>query len=731
MYPPDGPGPDDPAALTGHLDPTEDAVEYPVRRTPLRVLIIEDSEDDTALLIRALRRGGYDPTYVRVDTAAAMLSALVEHTWDLIVSDYVMPHFSAPHALSLLREQGIDLPVIILSGQIGEDVAVASIKAGANDYLMKPNLSRLQPAIERALREVRERGERERAQKALSESEASFRLLFASNPHPMWVYDARTLRFMEVNAAAVAHYGYTRDEFLSMRLTDIRPPADVPGLLTEIENHRTDLHAARVWRHRLKDGQIRDVEITSHTLEFAGHRAVLVVAQDITERKRAEQALTESREYSRLILDTANDAFVSINADGLITAWNRQAELTFGWPRDEIMGQSMREVIIPPRYREAHQRGLQHFLATGSGTALYKRIDLTALHRDGHEFPVELTIWPTRVGDTFYFHAFIRDTTERKRTEEALRRAYDELEVRVQERTEELATANAALQTTVNDLHQAGRERVELLAREQEARRRVEESNRALERATQAKSEFLAAMSHELRTPLNSIIGFSELLLDDMVGPSGSPEHHRYATHIHQSGKHLLSLVNDILDLSKVEAGRMELRPETFDAKTSLLAVDGAIRPLAEKKGLTLVNSVPREPIALYADQGKFTQVLYNLLSNAVKFTPEGGRVEMAARLISGALEVSVVDTGVGIAAQDQERIFEPFEQLEASTTRQHAGTGLGLALARRLAQLQGGRLWVESAPGQGSRFAFTVPMSTAAGGQSRNSVEASPTGMR
>src|SRR5207249_3865484 len=177
-------------------------------------------------------------------------------------------------------------------------------------------------------------------------------------------------------------------------------------------------------------------------------------------------------------------------------------------------------------------------------------------HRDGHEFPVELTAWPTRVGDTHYFHAFIRDTTARKRAEEALRKAYDELEVRVHERTEELALANAVLQTTVNNLHQADRERVELLAREQEARLRVEESNRALERATQAKSEFLAAMSHELRTPLNSIIGFSELLRDDPADDPGAARRRHFMNNINDSGRHLLNLVNDILDLAKVEAGR-------------------------------------------------------------------------------------------------------------------------------------------------------------------------------
>jgi len=245
MYSPEAPGPDDPAATPSPSSSTEHAVGYTVRPIPLRVLIIEDSEDDTALLVRALRGGGYDLVYARVDTAAAMLAALADRTWDIIVSDYVMPQFSAPRALSLLKERGIDLPVIIISGQIGEDVAVASIKAGANDYLLKPNLSRLQPAIERALQEVRERSARERAQQALAESESSFRLLFASNPHPMWVYDLQTLRFMEVNAAAVAHYGYTRNEFLSMRITDVHLPSDVPGLLTEIDSNRPNLHG--VW----------------------------------------------------------------------------------------------------------------------------------------------------------------------------------------------------------------------------------------------------------------------------------------------------------------------------------------------------------------------------------------------------------------------------------------------------------------------------------------------------
>jgi DNA-binding response OmpR family regulator len=241
-------------------------------------------------------------------------------------------------------------------------------------------------------------------------------------------------------------------------------------------------------------------------------------------------------------------------------------------------------------------------------------------------------------------------------------------------------------------------------------RARLEESNRALARATEAKSEFLATMSHELRTPLNSIIGFSELLLDDPADDPGAPQRRRFASNIHQSGQHLLNLVNDILDLAKVEAGHMELHPAPFDVAASLWAVDAVIRPLAEKKGLMLVTGVAPDVKTLYADEGKVKQVLYNLLSNAVKFTPEGGRVETTARLVDEMVEVVVADTGPGIAPADHERIFEAFQQVHSAAPPGHKGTGLGLALTRRLVELQGGRIWLESALGQGSRFGFTVP---------------------
>jgi signal transduction histidine kinase len=257
-------------------------------------------------------------------------------------------------------------------------------------------------------------------------------------------------------------------------------------------------------------------------------------------------------------------------------------------------------------------------------------------------------------------------------------------------------------------------ERAQALLREQAARQRLEESNRALARATQAKSEFLAAMSHELRTPLNCIIGFSELLRDDPADDPGAARRRHFMNNINDSGRHLLNLVNDILDLAKVEAGRMKLHPTSFELTSSLHAIAGAIIPLAEKKGLTLETHPAPEAITIWADERKFRQVLYNLLSNAVKFTPEGGQVTMTVRLVDEVVEVVVADTGVGISPEEQKSLFEPFQQLGSSATRDE-GTGLGLALTRRLVELQGGRIWVESTPAEGSRFAFTIPLRVAA----------------
>ena len=238
----------------------------------------------------------------------------------------------------------------------------------------------------------------------------------------------------------------------------------------------------------------------------------------------------------------------------------------------------------------------------------------------------------------------------------------------------------------------------------------IQDKSRQLEIANQHKSDFLANMSHELRTPLNAIIGFSEVLVEKMFGEVNDKQLD-YLKDIHSSGRHLLSLINDILDLSKIEAGRMELDVADFDLRSALENAITLVKERAQRNGISLNLNVDPSLGMVRGDERKFKQILLNLLSNAVKFTPEGGKVGVAARPAANAVEFSVSDTGVGIAAADQQLVFEEFKQVGTDYTRKAEGTGLGLALTKRFVELHGGTIRLESGPGKGSTFTFTIPL--------------------
>jgi signal transduction histidine kinase len=238
--------------------------------------------------------------------------------------------------------------------------------------------------------------------------------------------------------------------------------------------------------------------------------------------------------------------------------------------------------------------------------------------------------------------------------------------------------------------------------------REIEEKSHQLEVASQHKSEFLANMSHELRTPLNAIIGFSEVLTDRMFGELNEKQE-EYLKDIYASGTHLLSLINDILDLSKIEAGRMELELADFDLPTAIENALMLVRERAGRRSIALRTDIDNRVGQIHADERKVRQVVLNLLSNAIKFTPEGGQIEVGAVPKDGFVEVSVTDTGVGIAPEDQEKVFEEFQQV-GTAEKKAVGTGLGLTLCRKFIELHGGRIWVQSQVGVGSTFTFSIP---------------------
>ena len=379
----------------------------------------------------------------------------------------------------------------------------------------------------------------------------------------------------------------------------------------------------------------------------------------LRELESQREALRWSEERTHAIIDAALDAIISIDASSDILDWNPQAEKILGWSRAEAIGQKLENLIVPDRYRERHRRGMQSYLASGEGPMLNKRIEISALHRNGREFPVELSVSPVGSGTRTIFSAFLRDITQRKEAEEQLSQARD------------VAVT-----------------------------------------ASRMKSEFLATMSHEVRTPMNGVIGMAELLLTTDL----TPEQQEYARTIQVSADALLAILNDILDFSKIEAGKLTLESIPFDLRLLVEETVDLLAPLAAQKGLELIVRYSSEaPWNLIGDAGRLRQVLTNLSGNAIKFTETGHvliNIECDEQTETMAqMRVSVEDTGIGIPEGQFEHIFDKFTQTDGSTTRKYGGTGLGLAISKSLIEAMGGAIAVTSELGKGSAFWFSVSL--------------------
>jgi len=388
---------------------------------------------------------------------------------------------------------------------------------------------------------------------------------------------------------------------------------------------------------------------------------LIVVALVDEERREAIAKLADSEARARMIVDTAHDAFVGIDSKGRIVDWNAAAEATFGWSAAEVLGRTLSDVIIPLEYREAHERGIQRFLETGAAPVVNKRLELSALHRSGREFPIELTVTsPTRFGDGYFFGAFLRDISERRERDQQLRSAKESAEA-----------------------------------------------------ATRAKSEFLANMSHELRTPLNGVLGYAQLLQRE----AGLTARQRVALDaITKSGSHLLDVINEILDLSKIEAGHIDTAATATDLFQLGTDLQQLVAESARRKQLRLRTSVEADvPRTVCLDGRHLRQVLLNLLGNAIKFTNEGEVRLGITRSGGDRLLFEVIDTGIGIEPEGLATIFEAFTQTHSGSIA--GGSGLGLTISRHLVAKMDGDLQVESVLGSGSRFFFTLPLVPSDGG--------------
>jgi PAS domain S-box-containing protein len=412
-------------------------------------------------------------------------------------------------------------------------------------------------------------------------------------------------------------------------------------------------------------------------LDGKGRQAgAILTGRDTNPQRTSDQiAYTERRAETRFrrLLEAAPDAILEVDDQGRIVLINETAEKMFGYSRDELMGLNV-ETLVPAAMRTHHVKHRTSYTGHPQMRPMGTGLELHAQKKDGSLFPVEISLSPNPSDEGLRVIALIRDISARKQVEDRLRAIQEQY-------TAELAAKNQQL----------------------EAR------NLDVEKANRLKSEFLASMSHELRTPLHTIIGFSELLTEELEGPLNEKQR-RFLGHILQDSRHLLELINEILDLSKIEAGRLELQKEQVDFAGCLEEVRAGLEQQAGAKSIQIeVRNEFRA--SLYADRVRLKEILYNLLTNALKFTPDGGNVWVETLVQDRRLQVTVGDTGIGVHQDEHHSIFEKFYQVGSTTKGTREGTGLGLPITRKLVELHGGHMWLESQPGQGSRFSFTLPL--------------------
>jgi PAS domain S-box-containing protein len=829
---------------------------------PLHVLMLEDQVADAELTLHALRRAGFAPIWRRVETEAEYLAAL-DPSLDLIVADYALPQFDGLRALELLRARGLDIPLIIVSGTIGEELAVTAMRQGAADYLLKDRLARLGTAVEHALGQRRLRIEMQQADHVLHQKTALFQLFqevaVAANEatsfeqalqtavdtictHIGWPVGHVYLPDSEMpgwfRPTGIWHLEDAQRFATFRKITEVvrlasgiglpgqvlasRKPAWVSDMSLDVSTPRTRL----IQNIGVRAGFALPVlfgDDVAAVLEFfateaiAPDEALLDVLRHIgtqlgrvVERARAEAALRVSEERFRVLFEHSPDAIMLIDPHDSDVLWpivecNDVACRMNGYTRDELIGQSIDLLNGAAGSRAERAAYIERLRREGT-----RRFEAVHRRKDGSLFPIEVVSSLISVAGRELVLGIDRDIGERKHAEEALRAAEAQYRTLVEQipaiiytaaidehsstryvspqieailgfspeewladpdlwlelvhpedRPQLLETIGRAHGTdspipvefrsftrdgrvvwlrdaarvvrddTGRPLFMQGitlditeRKQAEQALIEERAllARRVDErtadlsaANAELARTARLKDEFLASMSHELRTPLNAVLGLSEALQEEVYGPINDRQ--RRSLHsIEESGRHLLELINDILDLAKIGAGKLELMLEPASIATICETSLRLIKQIAHKKRLSVDLTIDSAVTLLHVDARRVKQILVNLLSNAVKFTPEGGSIglEMAGDAARQAVDLTIWDTGIGIAQEQMPRLFQPFVQLDSRLARQYEGTGLGLALVYRMVELHGGSIAIRSEVGRGSRFTVSLPWQTA-----------------
>lgn len=477
------------------------------------------------------------------------------------------------------------------------------------------------------------------------------------------------------NGSACKIFGYKDSDLIGNNINILIPKSyqnDHDGYIRDhVAGHKSHvMNRLRTVDGVRSNGETFPLEIVVSEMLVDNEHKFVGALRDVSDAKEASRKLRKSEALKSTIYNAALDAIITIDANRKIIEFNKIAEEMFGHQREEVIGADLADTILPQHYRKELEKGIREYLETGASKILGQRIEIEAINRGGAPIPIELLITPISLDDQTIYTAFIRDISERKRNEQIIIKAKEQAEA-----------------------------------------------------ASKAKSEFLAVMSHEIRTPINAVIGSLSILEDEAM----NAEQRRHLENAKQGGESMLMVINDILDYSKIEAGKLALESAAFDLLELTESVITMMSVKAVEKNIELSMTLdPRLPRKHLGDPGRLRQILLNLVSNSIKFTSEGGVILSARKADDNAIRFEVEDSGIGISEENQKLLFNKFEQVDSSYSRKYGGTGLGLAISSQLVKIMKGDIGVESKPGYGSLFWFTVTLPAIAG--DRHPIDQLPT---
>ncbi|TQD23519.1 PAS domain S-box protein [Methanolobus vulcani] len=748
----------------------------------LKILFVEDLPEDLELAKRKIKSCGIIFESFLAENEDDYLKGLYEFKPDIIISDYMLPEFDGMRALELALTYNSNMPFIILTGSMNEEIAVEAMKAGATDYILKEHISRLPFAIREAIDSKKAMVEKKIAMDALK----SMSDIIQQSPFSVISTSLEGI-ITSWNKGAERIFGYTSEEALGKNISLLYHEDDLDILNNDIIEPLLSKEYNQIQTRLVRKGG--EVFIGSLSLWVVKDRAGKTVEMvgytyDITKEVEAEEALETSEKMYRLLAENTQDCIWSMDMDLVFTYSNHSVYDILGFLPEEWIGSNLKDHCDEENYMkmlESIRLGLQK--APNSEGICFQ---VEVLNKEGHAVPVEIIgkIIFDKNGAPVSIQGNSRDITKRVETENALKESEERLELalRVSEHGfwvwdldeddfyfnpqsymmlgYENNEVPMSIDTWSKLMHPDDRKNVmpEIIDSVNERRpfnfemrmaansgdwiwvlakgntfnlksgkhwaigtlvditesKKAEEqmllAKIAAEEANRCKNELLANMNHELRTPLNSIIGFSDVLLDGSLGMINE-EQEKYLRLMNNDGHRLLSLINHVLDLSQIESDGITLHFSNFDPVLVAENVMEATETLARKKNIKTCISIGKNIGTITADADKFREILYNIIENALKFTPENGNIIVVMNRRNDEIEVSVQDTGIGIAEKDRERIFDAFVQVDGSNTRQYGGAGLGLVLVREYLKMHNGCIRVESKTGKGSKFIFRMPV--------------------